>query len=185
MSGASIDERVLEGQTHALVLAYLREHCSDAASALEASSSQPSVPIPPTLPVPPDHLRRLLRRLVAEHPRQGLLRPELGLAPAPPRKQAVPLNISAFLRRRESAGRGGALHRRCGAKLLVGRERFGLRGIVLGHTSSCYCAAFDPSGGRVFTGADDHLIKAWDAESCLLLHARQLPPSDGRRQNVG
>ena len=105
MSGAAIDERVLEGQTHALVLAYLREHCSDAAAALEASSSQPSVPIPPTLPVPPDHLRRLLRRLVAEHPRQGLLRPELGLAPAPPRKQAVPLNISAWPRPADSRRR--------------------------------------------------------------------------------
>uniref|UniRef100_A0A7E4V464 Bromo domain-containing protein n=1 Tax=Panagrellus redivivus TaxID=6233 RepID=A0A7E4V464_PANRE len=39
---------------------------------------------------------------------------------------------------------------------------------IYGHHSSIYCVTFDRSGQFVITGADDNLIKVWDAKKCLL-----------------
>ncbi|KAL3083410.1 hypothetical protein niasHS_011212 [Heterodera schachtii] len=39
---------------------------------------------------------------------------------------------------------------------------------ILGHLSSIFCVAFDRSGRFLFTGADDNLVKVWDAQRCLL-----------------
>ncbi|XP_033635345.1 bromodomain and WD repeat-containing protein 3-like [Asterias rubens] len=40
---------------------------------------------------------------------------------------------------------------------------------TLGHLSSVYCAAFDRRGIRIFTGADDHLVKIWSTLDGRLL----------------
>lgn len=40
---------------------------------------------------------------------------------------------------------------------------------LMGHLSSVYCVCFDQTGQFIFTGADDHLIKIWDARSGRLL----------------
>ncbi|XP_038078010.1 bromodomain and WD repeat-containing protein 3-like isoform X2 [Patiria miniata] len=40
---------------------------------------------------------------------------------------------------------------------------------TLGHLSSVYCVAFDRRGTRIFTGADDHLVKIWSALDGRLL----------------
>lgn len=37
-----------------------------------------------------------------------------------------------------------------------------------GHLSPIFCIAFDRSGRYIFTGADDNLVKVWDAQHCLL-----------------
>jgi len=37
------------------------------------------------------------------------------------------------------------------------------------HGLPCYCIAFDPSGDRIVTGADDHLVKVWSARTGVLL----------------
>ncbi|XP_022081938.1 PH-interacting protein-like isoform X2 [Acanthaster planci] len=40
---------------------------------------------------------------------------------------------------------------------------------TLGHLSSVYCVAFDRRGTRIFTGADDHLVKIWSVVDGRLL----------------
>ncbi|XP_074644765.1 PH-interacting protein-like [Tubulanus polymorphus] len=40
---------------------------------------------------------------------------------------------------------------------------------ILGHLSAVYCVAFDRSGKFIITGADEHLVKIWDAMSGRLL----------------
>lgn len=40
---------------------------------------------------------------------------------------------------------------------------------LMGHLSSVYCVCFDQTGQFIFTGADDHLIKIWDARTGRLL----------------
>lgn len=39
---------------------------------------------------------------------------------------------------------------------------------ILGHLGPIYCVKFDATGRYLFTGADDNLIKVWDAKTCLL-----------------
>ena len=77
-----------------------------------------------------------------------------------------------------TGGRGGRSHLRraklpdrASGALLMGQERLGLRGIVEGHTSTAFCLAFDPKGERIFTGADDCLVKVWDSSSLYLLRS--------------
>uniref|UniRef100_A0A914YF65 Uncharacterized protein n=1 Tax=Panagrolaimus superbus TaxID=310955 RepID=A0A914YF65_9BILA len=39
---------------------------------------------------------------------------------------------------------------------------------MMGHKSPIYCITFDRTGKYIITGADDNLIKVWDAQSCIL-----------------
>ena len=144
---------------------------------------------------PPDQLRRLLRRLldltISETPRgqrvvtggvtlggreraapDASLLTMVGIA-----ERVVPqtLPISQFLRQRELRGRAAPLTTASAAELSVGASRFGLRGIFEGHKSAAYCVVFDAVGERVFTGADDNLVKMWGFRSCLL----QVSPGPG------
>lgn len=48
-------------------------------------------------------------------------------------------------------------------------SRFQLYKKLMGHLSSVYCVCFDQTGQYIFTGADDHLIKIWDARDGRLL----------------
>ena len=144
---------------------------------------------------PPDQLRRLLRRLldltISEAPRgprvaaggatlggrenvapDASLLTMVGIA-----ERVVPqtLPVSQFLRQRELRGRAAPLTAPSAAALAVGASRFGLRGIFEGHSSAAYCVVFDAVGERVFTGADDGVVKMWGSRSCLL----QVSPSPG------
>lgn len=136
-------------------------------------------------PCPPGQLRGLLRRV----PRRGtgqagttsLL--SLQVAQAIDSKKAatdshLPL-LFEQLRQREVRGssrpsgtRGSSLQQlrpRCAAELLLGKERFGLRGFVEGHFNTAFCVGFDATGERVFTGGDDCLIKVWNTRTCFAL----------------
>jgi WD40 repeat protein len=42
-------------------------------------------------------------------------------------------------------------------------------GTTMGHAAHVYCLAFDRTGRRVFTGADDNLIKVWSSDFCVLI----------------
>ena len=134
---------------------------------------------------PPDQLRRLLRRLLelektapdrANHggatgggggaERSSLLT----IVGVTERKTPRALAVSQYVRQRELCGRAPRpLRDSSAAALQVGADRFGLRGVFEGHASAAYCVIFDATGERVFTGADDGLVKAWGARSCLLL----------------
>lgn len=48
-------------------------------------------------------------------------------------------------------------------------ERYERYKRILGHLSSVYCVSFDRTGGYIFTGADDHLVKIWSAADGRLL----------------
>ncbi|KAI1722215.1 WD domain, g-beta repeat domain-containing protein [Ditylenchus destructor] len=39
---------------------------------------------------------------------------------------------------------------------------------ILGHLASIFCVKLDRTGRYIFTGADDNLIKVWDAQTCML-----------------
>jgi len=91
------------------------------------------------------------------------------LAPAP----AVSATLPHWLLERESgkwwSSRSAASAPAASAALQLGPDRFGIRGFVDGHLGAAYCVACDATGQRVFTGADDGLIKVWCARTCLLL----------------
>ncbi|OCT93763.1 bromodomain and WD repeat-containing protein 1 isoform X2 [Xenopus laevis] len=48
-------------------------------------------------------------------------------------------------------------------------QRMKMHRRILGHRSSVYCVAFDRTGHRIFTGADDGLVKIWSAHNGRLL----------------
>lgn len=48
----------------------------------------------------------------------------------------------------------------------------------LGHTQAAYCVVFDRAGERVFTGADDNLIKVWGARNCLLMRTLKVSSAE-------
>lgn len=57
------------------------------------------------------------------------------------------------------------------SRLLLRKEtlkNLRLHSRILGHLGPIYCVKFDITGQYIFTGADDNLIKVWDARSCLL-----------------
>ena len=129
---------------------------------------------------PPDQLRRLLRRGIPVE-NDSLLE----TLPHHAADELVParpsLSLVTSLRQREMGGGGPKLRTtsmaparpevsmRGSADLLVGSARLGLRGVFEGHTSSAFCLCFDPNGERLYTGADDHLVKVWDARSGYLV----------------
>lgn len=47
-------------------------------------------------------------------------------------------------------------------------KNLSLHSRVLGHLGPIYCVKFDITGRYIFTGADDNLIKVWDAKMCSL-----------------
>ena len=149
-------------------------------------------------PCPPDHLRGLLRLVLQQQPAAAAASrsatgapPKLSLlnVQAAPRARAqsqVPAPLPRLLSLRE-LGRGvrpcpapkERLPPACAAQLMLGHERFGLRGLVEGHSTPAYCVAFDPVGGRVITGADDGLVKVWAVRTCLLTRTLK-----GHRQEI-
>jgi WD40 repeat protein len=162
-----------------------------AAAALERDVAEAGVlPLTPGTPAslatmrcPPDQLRRLLAR--AHAPGHGtLLSTQAAGDSAAAHRRLLPLAppLPAWLGAREMHGGRGmrssapgrrvqatALGLRTTSELLAGSERLGLRGVLDGHTNAAYCVAFDANCERIFTGADDHLIKVWDCATCFLL----------------
>ena len=136
-------------------------------------------------PCPSDQLRGLLRRvdrrrhqagsgsmsLLAMHVSEARAAGKGGAeAQVPPllqqlRRREVGLNARHARRSIERLRPG------CAAGLLLGPERFGLRGFVEGHFNAAFCVAFDATGERVITSADDFMIKVWSARSCFLLRS--------------
>lgn len=124
---------------------------------------------------PPDQLRRLLARLLelnSEVQRSSSSGADgqgdvslLTIVGATERVAQRTPAVPRFVHRRELQGRAPALGARSSAELLLGEGRFGLRGIFEGHTSAAYCVVFDPTGERIFTGADDALARTRPA-SC-------------------
>ena len=137
-------------------------------------------------PCPVDQLRGLLRRV----PRRGgasgggsLLAMQVSESTRSLAMQGSAegqaMSLLEHLRRRElglprrrQPGRSlDQLRRASASELLLGRERFGLRGFVDGHLHAAYCVAFDATGDRVITSADDFLIKVWSARTCFALRS--------------
>ena len=115
---------------------------------------------------PANQLRRLLRRLLELEQSDAAgagLSEELSLLTIVGVAERVTpraLPIAQLLRRRELLGRSPPMSSASASELQLGAERFGLRGVLEGHMSAAYCVVFDATGERVFTGADDCLVRA-------------------------
>ena len=158
----------LDADLLALVHGYLRSHPFGrrAADALEHDVATGGGPRPSAAQCPPHQLRRLLQRLAQGLPEKTSLFSAQAVCdePRPSRRNRLPTALPDWLLSRETRGGKAArtLRRAPTAHttnaLLVGPERLGLRGVVEGHTNTAFCVAFDPTGQRVFTGADDGMV---------------------------
>eukprot|EP00057_Strongylocentrotus_purpuratus_P011327 XP_011665801.1 PREDICTED: PH-interacting protein [Strongylocentrotus purpuratus] len=84
---------------------------------------------------------------------------------APPNKLSQVPNVYNVIRGRQLAGVARLDH-------IIPGERYSRMNLhlrSLSHLSSAYCVLFDQTGRRIFTGADDHLVKIWSVDDGRLL----------------